>query len=185
MHGKFAIGGHDAPGNTPMPDLIVRLKKKTNGEAALSCLRADGSVTWQRQEGQLAKFFPLHDLTHYAVETILGFDQAFFGLVASGWDISHFGGPDAKHRIPEEAQLVEMIVGNFDLERMTGVPGTADEVNARIQAQLEDRTLPPTTFRITDGQMETIRARRAELFARWHALPAGDAIELPFERRAQ
>ena len=55
-----------------MPDLIVRIKKKTNGEAALTCQRADGSITWQRQEGQASRFFPMHDLTHFAVESILG-----------------------------------------------------------------------------------------------------------------
>jgi hypothetical protein len=56
-----------------MADLIIRIKRKTDGSAALSCLRADGSTTWQRQEGQLGRFFPLHDLTHYAVETAMGF----------------------------------------------------------------------------------------------------------------
>ena len=65
-----------------MPDLIVRIKKKTNGEAALTCQRADGSITWQRQEGEASRFFPMHDLTHFAVESILGLDAAFFGLIA-------------------------------------------------------------------------------------------------------
>src|SRR2546430_9090725 len=55
-----------------MNDLLIRIKKKSDGSAALSCLRADGSVTWQRQNGQQGRFFPLHDLTHYAVETVLG-----------------------------------------------------------------------------------------------------------------
>ena len=63
-----------------MPDLVIRIKKKTDGSAALSCTRADGSVTWQRQDGKLGLFFPLHDLTHYAVETTLGFSRAFYGL---------------------------------------------------------------------------------------------------------
>ena len=53
-------------------ELVIHIKKKTDGSAALSCRRADGSVTWQRQNGQLGRFFPLHDLTHYAVETVLG-----------------------------------------------------------------------------------------------------------------
>ena len=36
-----------------MSELIVRIKKKTNGEAALTCQRADGSVTWQQSPGGL------------------------------------------------------------------------------------------------------------------------------------
>src|SRR5438309_3304320 len=76
-----------------MNDLLIRIKKKSDGSAALSCLRADGSVTWQRQTGQQGRFFPLHDLTHYAVETVLGYARGFYGLVAEGWDLTDFGNP--------------------------------------------------------------------------------------------
>ena len=51
-----------------MASLTIRIKKNTDGSAALSCTRADGSVTWQRQVGAQGRFFPLHDLTHSAVE---------------------------------------------------------------------------------------------------------------------
>ena len=39
-----------------MSELTVLLKKKADGSAALSCRRADGSVTWQRQEGDQSYF---------------------------------------------------------------------------------------------------------------------------------
>ena len=42
-------------------ELLVRIKKSTDGSAALSCQRADGSVTWQRQEGQQGRFFPFRE----------------------------------------------------------------------------------------------------------------------------
>src|ERR1700756_4214175 len=116
-----------------MAELTIRIKKKTDGSAALSMTRADGSVTWQRQEGQLGRFFPLHDLTHYAVETVLGFRRAFFGLVAEGWDLSTFGQPGVKNRLPEEAGLAELLVGYFDLERATGVVDSAEELNAKVE----------------------------------------------------
>src|SRR5205085_4529315 len=66
--GRRATGDVEWSAGFAMPDLIIRIKKKTDGAAALSCTRADGSVTWQRQDGQLGRFFPLHDLTHFAVE---------------------------------------------------------------------------------------------------------------------
>ena len=44
-----------------MPELVIRIKKKKDGDAALSCVRADGTITWQRQEGDRGRFFPLHD----------------------------------------------------------------------------------------------------------------------------
>src|SRR5437867_1145419 len=117
-----------------MPDLVIRIKKKTDGSAALSCTRADGSVTWQRQEGQRGRFFPLHDLTHFAVESVLGFRRAFFGLLAEGWDISDFAKPGAPAKVPEDGHLAETIVGAFDLERATGVIGDAADINEKIRA---------------------------------------------------
>ena len=51
-----------------MSTLTVRITKRTDGGAVLKCVRADGSETWQKQEGKQAAFFPLHDLTHFAVE---------------------------------------------------------------------------------------------------------------------
>jgi hypothetical protein len=164
-----------------MPDLIVRIKKKTNGEAALSCERHDGSVTWQRQEGQLGRFFPLHDLTHFAVESVLGFDSAFFGSISSGWDISDFATSGAKHRMSQQAFLAEMLVGFFDLERATGVLGDAEDFAWKIRGYFGERKMPPVSFVITDEQIQAIRAKRAELFAAWRAVPPGETLELRFQ----
>jgi hypothetical protein len=163
-----------------MPDLTIRIKKKTDGNAALSCVRADGSTTWQRQEGSQGAFFPLHDLTHYSVETVLGFRRAFYGLVSDGWDISSFGEPGTKSRIPDEAILAEVIVAFFDVERATGVVSSADDFNWKIQSFRDHNDLPPTSFRMTDDALERIRTLRGELFGRWRALPPGETMTLAF-----
>src|SRR5207244_10961202 len=108
-----------------MNELLIRIKKKSDGSAALSCLRADGSVTWQRQNGQQGRFFPLHDLTHYAVETVLGYAPGFYGLVAEGWDLSDFGNPCPRGPLPPQALVPEFIVGFLYQERGGGVVGVA------------------------------------------------------------
>ncbi len=166
-----------------MPDLLVRIKKKHDGAAALTAVRPDGSSTWQQQNGQIGRIFPLHDLTHYAVETSLGCRDGFFGLVAHGWDMGDFTSPWPKGRPPLEALVVELLVGYFDLERMTDTLTTAAEVNQRIETAIADGKFAPVSFRITDAQVDDIHRLRAELFARWKALPVGDTLELPFERR--
>lgn len=97
------------------PELLIRLKRSTDGTAALSCMRADGTVTWQRQTAALSGFFPPHDLTHYAVESTLGYRHGFFGLVADGWDISDFAAPWPRGRLPVEALEVEMAVGVVEM----------------------------------------------------------------------
>jgi hypothetical protein len=160
-----------------MPGLIVRIKKKTDGAAALSCERADGSVTWQRQDGQLGRFFPMHDLTHFAVESVLGLHEAFYGMIASGKDIADTG----KKPVPEQAHLSEVIVGFFDLERRTGDLAGAGELNARIETYFGDKKLPVPAFRMTDEQVAAIRRRRAELFEQWQTVPPGETLELRFQ----
>jgi hypothetical protein len=165
-----------------MPELSIRIKKKNDGSAALSCTRADGSTTWQRQDGQLGLFFPLHDLTHYAVETVLGFKRAFYGLLAEGWDITSFNEPGISKRLPEDAGLAEVLVGFFDVERATGTRASAEDFNWKIQTYYDEHATPTPTFRMTDDQLDRIRAVRADLFARWHAVQPGDALELSFDR---
>ena len=165
-----------------MPELLVRIKKKTDGNAALSCLRADGSVTWQRQEGSLGAFFPLHDLTHFAVETVLGFRRAFYGLVADGWDLTTFVERGIAARLPEEAGLAEVIVGFFDVERASGTISTADDFNWKIDTYFDEHETPRPAFRMTDEALARIREVRGNLFARWRALPPGETLELAFDR---
>ena len=165
-----------------MPDLIIRLKKKSDGSSALSCVRADGSTTWQRQEGQLGRFFPLHDLTHFAVESVLGCRRGFYGLLAEGWDITDFGKDERKGHVPADAAIAEAIVGFFDLERATGERASADDFKWKVDAYCEAQGLPRLSLAVTDDQVGRIRALRADLFARWDALPAGEVLELSFDR---
>ena len=76
--------------------MFIQLKKGRDGPATLACVRADGTRTWGKEH----PFFPVHDLTHCAVESVLGFDQAFFGLIAKGWDIDDFAKPRASRAMP-------------------------------------------------------------------------------------
>jgi hypothetical protein len=168
-----------------MPDLTIRIKKKSDGSAALSCIRSDGTTTWQQQNGKLGRFFPLHDLTHYAVESVLGFRNAFYGLVASGWDLADFASTGPRGRIPPEALCAEVVVGFFDVERATGVLGTAEELNARLAEFHADNELAAPDLRFSEQQVHDIRRVRGELFARWNAVTPGDALVLSFERNAE
>lgn len=167
-----------------MHDLLVRFKKKSDGAAALSCLRSDGTTTWQRQDGQLGRFFPPHDLTHLAVESVLGIDRGFYGLIAGGWDISFFADPNGRGpNLPHDALVAELIVGYLDLELRIGTSESAEDYNARMASYFADRTLPPPSLTLTDELLAQIRAARKEYFALWNALPAGETLELTFNRR--
>jgi hypothetical protein len=166
-----------------MPDtqpIVIRIKKGTDGRTALSCIRADGTTTWQRQEGAQATFFPKHDLTHFAVETVLCHRQGFYGLVSAGWDFSDFGSPWPRGRLPAEASISEMIVGMLDMERRVGERLSVEDLNEKIAEYALENSLPDQR-RVTEEDLARIRAKRAEMFAKWDAVRPGDALEVPFD----
>ena len=165
------------------PELLIQITRRADGSAVLRCERADGSESWQKQQGKNAAFFPLHDLTHYAVETELGFRNGFYGLVADGWDIEETTGQGARGRLPTEALTVEHIVGSLDVERASRATSSAEDFNAQAAMFHRERGLPAPRA-LTDEELDRVRARIRELFHDWLALPDGKTLELTFDRGA-
>jgi hypothetical protein len=147
----------------------IRIHNRVDGLAVLRCERADGSVTWQRHPEKNSRFFPPHDLTHYAVETTLGLHEAFYGLVARGWDLSDFGTPWPRGRLPAEAEVAEFLVGCLHQDC------TAEEMNAQGASFCGEAWRTVTTDELTRS-----RALAHELIARWQALPPDGEIALDF-----
>ncbi|MBC7790788.1 MAG: hypothetical protein H7Z74_12640 [Anaerolineae bacterium] len=167
-----------------MPELLIHLTKRADGSSLLRCVRADGSVTWQRHHGHQAAFFPLHDLTHFAVESELAFRDGFYGLLAAGWSMEDTGGKSGRGPLPNEALAVEHIVGMLDLERAGGTTWTAAEFNQQAAgfAIAAGRSAPRA---LTDIELTRVRLRVRELFQRWHELPDGATLALGFDRAAE
>ena len=102
--------------------MIIRFTKGDGKPDVMTCVRDDGSVTWSPVGASVGAH---HDLRHYAVETTLGYTQAFFGLLASGRDIQSFGTKDGvKDHYPEEAMWAEWIVGVLQFPAVSGHPLT-------------------------------------------------------------
>jgi len=160
--------------------LMIRIKKAADGRSSLSCTRPDGSATWQSMKNAQAAFFPRHDLTHYAVETVLGHSRGFYGLVASGWDLTDFGTPWPRGPLPGESVLSEMIVGLLDLERASGEFARADDANQRLEEFCAENGLADPQV-LSDDDLAAVRQKRGELFAAWDAVEPGGALELVFE----
>lgn len=165
-----------------IPELKVVLTKRPDGGAVLRCLRRDGSETWQKHEGAKARFFPFHDLTHFAVETELGFRRGFYGLLAEGWEIAETEGKSAKGRPPAEAILVEHVVGLLERERVGGAaPLAADRFHAEIATMAGGNAIEADRS-FTEEELSRARARIEALHHAWGSLPAGETLELAFER---
>jgi hypothetical protein len=159
----------------------ITITRHRDGSVVLHVMRADGTIEWQKQSGQQAAFFPLHDLTHYAVESELGITAAFWGLLASGWSIEDTTGKGRRGALPVEAVFVEAVVGTLDVERASGTRWTADEFNDSLGRHIRSsgRTVPRV---LTDDELRRIRRRRAELFEQWAAIPPGGSLQLDFSR---
>jgi hypothetical protein len=167
-------------------ELTVRIKRHPDGSSSLTCLRPDGTRTWQRQQGGYALVFPSHDLTHYAVESVLGYARGFYGLIAAGWDVSDFAAPWRRGPIPPEAVEVELIVGFFQMDRRAGA-WTAETFDAHAERFVDSRRALrpgrslPSIPRLDIDQIERVRASRDALFVRWGAIEPGETLELAFE----
>jgi hypothetical protein len=164
------------------PELRVQLSKHADGGAVLRCVRRDGSATWQRHDGPRAAFFPFHDLTHLAVESVLGFRQGFFGLLANGWNLEDTGGKGTRGRLPGEAEVVEHVVGLFDQGRAGAAdPLSAAELNEVLAGYVAQGRFAAART-VTDPELAAVRACIAELHHQWVGVPPGGTLELAFDR---
>ena len=162
-------------------ELRVRFSKRSDGVVTLQCVRKDGSVTWQRHDKH-GVFFSFHDLSHFAVETVLGFRQGFYGLLADGWDITDTTGKGPRGLLTPEAILVEHIVNLLSQERSGGAPPlSADDFNSHIQ-QFVDNDQLDATRTLSEAQLLAVRQQIETLRRDWADIPAGASLELTFHR---
>jgi len=124
-------------------------------------------------------YFPVHDMTHFVVETTLRIPNAFYSLVADGWDITEFAVKGNAKRIPPEANLVEALVSRLQSELLPGHHFTAESYNDEVLAVLEGIGNPCRRL-VTDDELNEMRLRLRELMAQWRALEPGESLELNF-----
>jgi len=159
--------------------VIIEFTKRKDGNTVLRCVRDDGSSTWQRNDNQHARFFPVHDLLHCAVEMELGFSNGFFGLIAAGWNIDETTGKSARGALPIEALEVEHLVSSFTAEWNSDTDWSAKDFNEQARAFATTKGLPPPRS-LTDDELARVRRRFEELTAQWRDLPAGETLRLEF-----
>jgi hypothetical protein len=159
--------------------VIIEFAKRKDGNTVLRCVRDDGSASWQRNDDEHAGFFAIHDLTHYAVETELGFRRGFYGLIAEGWDIADTTGKTARGALPNETLEVEYLVSAFSAERASGDVTTAQAFN-ELSATFARAKEMPRPRQLSHEELDRVRVRFNELAAQWRDLPKGDTLRLEF-----
>lgn len=156
--------------------MIIRFTKGYGKPDRLSCTREDGSATWA------ALRFTQHDFGHYAIETTLGWQDAFFGLLAQGWSIAQFGQADPvtghKPVIPVQACQAEAIAGLLDVERRTGNPSPYPLFAEMLACSCEGLGLPIPC--ITPENLAAIHHCQDALCRRWEDILPGETLALSF-----
>ncbi len=157
--------------------MTIRFTKGQNEPDTLTCRRDDGSCTWTALNLAAG-----HDLGHYAIEMVLGFRHAFFGLLAQGWDIQDFGRPDSKTgkkpAIPPEAIQAEALAGLLDMERRSDHPPTHTAFVEMLASACAGLGLPAPA--LDTAQLDAVRARHAALLRQWTEIAEGTSLELDF-----
>ena len=155
----------------PKTLLTIELKKGKDGPSSMACIRTDGTRTWAR----LHPFFPTHDLTHCAVESVLGMTEAFFGLISSGWAIDDFAQPGTSRRLPVQALWAEHLVGLLEHR----IANEAKSLNIAWQSVLvaSSSSLPPP---LTDEALSRIVRIREQLGVVWQYLLLGETLRIAF-----
>ena len=164
----------------------IRLKKLDAG-TVLSFIRDRGQAAVQRSGH--AGFFAHHDLMHYAVETTLGFERAFLGLMAEGWSFEAFANHDDPRyqAIPSEAVLAEQLVDLFTRAYHDRAwldpelrPVWFEEVARELASIYAQRQAgPPPTL----DQVLRICRTFSDLADRWASTPVGGHLELTWPSR--
>jgi hypothetical protein len=159
----------------------VQFSKRNDGSVVIQFFRSDGSTTWRRHDKH-AIFFSYHDLTHFAVETTLGFEHGFYGLIAGGWDIADTEGKGPRGKPPHESVLVEHIVGLLAGEGAGGKPPlSAAEFNEQLRQMAANNGIP-VVREFTRQELNNSRNCSRELHDRWAAVPLGATLDLIFRQ---
>lgn len=158
---------------------IQFIKGDSTKRSTISCIRADGSSTFTH----LHPGMEMHDLAHYAVETVLGFEQGFFGLLRQGYHITDFERARDQRiealmpsNLPIQSIQAEYLVNQLMTELNSG--RITDFIDL-LRSTLLQKNIPfPETLR--EQSLLKIRSLLQELIQKWNQVPVREKLELLF-----
>ena len=153
----------------------ILFTKNTGKPHGIKHIRDDGSETWMASDD----FFIRHDLSHYAIETILQFKTAFYGMIQNGMDIRDFENKEKRKAllITAEAWYAENMANLFLMETKNG---NFEDFNSISSQTLAEMNLPFPALLLNDDDLNTIRNYLQQLLFQWNQLPTGDTLRLNF-----
>ncbi|GAA4276694.1 hypothetical protein [Aquimarina mytili] len=158
--------------------MIIQLKKRISKPSILTCIRDDQSTTWSK----LHKGIETHDLAHYAVEKVMGFTNAFYGILNKGYDITDFELPKGKR--PEPLQPKNLDASAIQTEHIVNLllvefsnSGEDSAFIDSLKSILAENNIPfPKGFDMS--KLDEIRQLYSELLFAWGSLGDNEHLEL-------
>ncbi len=160
--------------------MLVRFTKQPPASASdtLTCVRPDGTATTTPMPRQ--GILP-HDAFHFAIETTLGWHDAYFGAVARGAGLEELTkslhSPSGKWTKNTQAQQSEALIECLEANQWGG-SGDPSEFATRLLAACRRRGVAPPD--ITASELENVRRALREFGAAWRPLAPGQSLERTF-----
>jgi hypothetical protein len=161
-------------------NMVIVLKKMNSKPSVLIITRSDGTTTWSK----LHRGLETHDLAHYAVESTLQFNNAFYGLINKGFTVADFELP--KEQRPKEVQpqhlhenaiITEHLVNLLEVELMNS--GLNTNFLFDLSEILKKNALSFPKLLNTET-LKQIRTTYHNLVNQWSNLEEGQELRIDF-----
>jgi hypothetical protein len=152
--------------------MVMEITKNIDKPHVICYVRDDRTKTWMHADN----FFVRHDLSHYAIEKILGYTTAFMGMLNKGMDIKDFENREkrSKMAITNEARNSEQMANLFLMEV---AQGNLEDFNDTLKQTFTGTQVIDVPF-LTSNEVAAIRNYLKELYKNWDELPAGETMSL-------
>ena len=155
--------------------MLIRMTKNTGKPHIIKYIRDNGTETWMYSDD----FFVHHDLSHYAIESVMQYKTAFNGMLNSGMNIKDFEDKEKRARltVTDEAFYAENMSNLFLTEIMQG---EFEDFNEVQQQAFVSFNYEYPTITLSKEKIGEIRNQLRQLLQQWNEMAAGETLELIF-----
>ena len=149
--------------------------------SVLTIERDDGSYCYTK----LKRGLEFHDLAHFAIESVLGFKNAFYGIINQGFRVEDFEAPIEKRpeavqpkNLHPEAMITEQMVNLLQVELFDDLE--KDQFIPQLKTILQNDGLEFPDA-LNKEKLDDIRKTLEDCCKRWNNLTEGDSLVLNLE----
>jgi hypothetical protein len=155
--------------------MLMRLTKNTGKPHVIKYIRDNGTETWMYSDD----FFVRHDLSHFAIESVMEYRMAFNGMLNGGMDVKDFEDREKRARltITDEACYAENMSNLFLTEILQG---EFEDFNAVQKQSFVAFNAPCQPITLSAEKITAIRNYLRQLLDQWNEMPFGETMELIF-----